>query len=264
MLKTNKIYCGDCLELMKQMPDKSVDLVFADPPFNISKKYDGKTCNDNKSDYRDWCENWINECFRVLKDNGSFYLMTIDRHLEWKMPIMARNGGFINLIKWRNVSASHSKRNFWNESQPIMLYGKSETYRFNTYAEKQITEDYNLRYGGYSTEPKGQLKDYWADIPFVYAGSIKHPEAIIKEGTNKKAHSQQMPIALPQRGILFSTDENDIILDPFIGSGTTAVAAIRTNRQFIGIEISPEYCKVAEKRISYERQQLLLPLTYTA
>ena len=243
----NKIICGDCIDVMAEMPDESVDLVFADPPFNVGKQYPN---GDKISDYRKWCKQWIDQCFRVLKPTGSFYLMTLSRHLEWKMPIMARHGMFINLITWRNVSASHSKRKFWGEYQPIMLYGKTDKYTFNTYA--QTIKDGERRWGGNSTEYKGQYKDRWDDIPFVYAGSIKHKEAVILEGTNRKAHPCQMPIALAERAILFSSNEDDIVLDPFLGSGTTVVACKRTRRKYIGIELSSEYCKLAENRLTIE------------
>ena len=83
-------YGSDCLEALHYIPSESVDLVFADPPFNVGIKYKGY--KDNSGTYREWCADWIAECFRVLKPTGSFYLMTIDRHLEWKMPIMAKYG----------------------------------------------------------------------------------------------------------------------------------------------------------------------------
>ena len=96
---------------------------------------------------------------------------------------------------------------------------------------------------------KFQLLDYWDDIPLVYAGSIKHKEAILEHGTCKKAHPCQMPEMLPGRAILFSTDENDIVLDPFTGSGTTAMACKKLKRQFIGSEISEEYFKIIKSRL---------------
>lgn len=260
MLELDTVYCGDCLEIMSRIPDESVDLVFADPPFNIGKPY-----KDRRDDYQDWCAKWIAQCFRVLKDTGSFYHMTLTRHLEWKMPLMAQYGVFMNLISWRNVSASHSKRSFWNEYQPIMVYGKTQDYKFNTYAEVDMTPltdcvQYHKRWrwGGYSTTYRGQLKDRWDDIPFVYAGSIHHPEAIIVAGTNKKAHPCQMPLGIVRRVILFSSDENDIVLDPFLGSGTTAVAAEELGRRWMGIELSSEYCTLAENRIAEARRQLKL------
>ena len=243
-LPINEIVCGDCLEVMKDWPDNCVDLVFADPPFNVGKKY---TKGDNRSDYKEWCGRWIKECWRILKDTGSFYLMTIPKHLDWKLPLLKNGGVFINLIKWRNVSACHGKRSYWGEYQPIALYGKTDNYIFNTYAE--INENGQRRWGGYSSEYKGQLKDCWDDIPFVYSGSITHKEAVLEAGTNRKAHPCQMPIELGSRAINFSTGPRAIILDPFCGSGTTCVAAKLLGRDYIGIDISEEYCEIARQRI---------------
>ena len=238
------------------LKDESVDMVFADPPFNVGKKYAGQT--DKRDDYYSWCESWIDQCFRVLKNTGTFYLMALDRHLEKIFPMMADRGKFINLVKWRNVSASHSKRSFWSSCQPILVYGKTENYKFNTYARVRKIASKNLRWGGYSTGPKGQLLDYWEDIPFVYAGSIAHPEAILKPGTNEKAHPCQMPVNLAVRCIVFSTDENDIVLDPFMGSGSTAVACDKVNRQFIGMDISPEYVEMTRKRLDNPQIKMIV------
>jgi site-specific DNA-methyltransferase (adenine-specific) len=255
-----ELHLGDCLEILPTIPDSSVDMVFADPPFNVGKNYGNGSNSDKRDDYRYWCEEWMSECFRVLKDTGSFYLMTLDRHLEWKMPIMSFYGTFINLVKWRNVSASHSKRKYWSSTQPIMVYGKSEDYIFNTYAETRTTDRRNLRWGGYSTEWKGQLLDYWDDIPFVYAGSIKHKEAVLEPGTNKKAHPAQMPVGLPLRAISFSTEQRAKVFDPFMGSGTTGVACAQAGRNFIGVEIQPKFYGISEQRIKEAQMQLSMEL----
>ncbi len=249
MLELNRIYCGDCLDLMKEMPDKSVDLIFTDLPFNVGKKYGKDTTKDRRDDYYDWCEQWIGEGFRVLKDTGTFYLMTIPRHLEKKFPMMGKYGHFINLINWRNVSASPDERRFWGSTQPILVYGKTENYKFNQYAVTRRIPKENQRWGGYTTHAKGQLLDYWDDIPFIYAGRVHHKEAVIKPGTNSKVHPAQMPIGLPERAILFSSDVGDIVLDPFHGSGSTAVAAVRTKRAFIGIEKEQEFVDLGNMRL---------------
>lgn len=201
------LFHGDVLEVLQTLESESVDMVFADPPFNVGIKYVGKSSNDDRPDYPEWCAAWIAECFRVLKPTGTFYLMTITRHLE-------------------------------------------HLYPFNTYAQTRKIAKGNMRWGGYTTEPKGQLLDYWNDIPFVYAGSIAHSEAILKPGTNEKAHPAQMPVNLPARAILFSTDEDDTVLDPFSGSGTTWEAAEKLGRQFIGIEKEAEYVEMARKRLA--------------
>jgi len=235
------IYHKDCRDMSEA---EDAVLVFADPPFNIGKPYRGN--GDRRRNYHEWCDQWIRQCWQLLLDIGSFYFMTITRYLEWQMPLMARYGVFINLISWRNVSGVGSKRAFWNDYQPIMLYGKSNDYLFNTYA---ITDDSGFRrWGGYSTEHKGQLRDRWDDIPFVYVGSIHHEEAIMKPNTNEKAHPCQMPLALARRCILFSSNEGDITVDPFLGTGTFAFAAKSLNRRCIGYEIEEKYCEIAANR----------------
>ncbi len=159
---------------------------------------------------------------------------------------MEKHGVFINKVEWRNVSAFHGKRGFWSSTQPIAVFGKTDKYKFNTYAQRRKIEW--LRWGGYSTKAQGQLLDYWDDIAFVYAGSVAHPEAILRPGTNQKVHPTQMPVNLAARCILFSTDTGDSVLDPFSGSGTTGAACIKLGRHFVGIERESEYVKLALDR----------------
>lgn len=246
---------GDCLDVMHEIESGSVDVVFADPPFNVGKKY-GNGHSDKRADYYAWCEQWIEECFRVLKDTGTIYLMTIPKHLGKLYPMLDARGVFINHINWRNVSAARHPRSFWNESQPILMYGKSDGYVFNQYAQTRKIDPKNLRWGGYSTEARGQMLDYWNDIPFVYAGSIHHPEAMLKPGTNKKEHPCQMPIALIERAILFSSNAGDTILEPFCGLAAGAVSAWRNERNYIGIDQSQEYLDLAAKRLAEEQMQI--------
>lgn len=128
----------------------------------------------------------------------------------------------------------------------IVVFGKTKKYKFETLAQRRkITM---LRWGGYKTKPQGQLLDYWDDIPFVYAGAIKPPEAILKPGTNQIMHPTQMPENLAARCILFSTNEGETVLDPFNGSGTTGAACIKLSRNFIGIEMENDYIKLARER----------------
>jgi DNA modification methylase len=247
------LYKGDCLKIMRTFPSESVDMIFADPPFNVGKRYGGKSNTDRRPDYYEWCASWIAEGFRLLKPTGTFYLMTIPRHVFRIGREMEKHGVFINKVEWRNVSAFHNKRGFWSSTQPIAVFGKTVAYKFNTYAQRRITKW--RRWGGYRTKPQGQLLDYWDDIPFVYAGSIRHPEAILKPGTNAKVHPTQMPVNLVARCILFSTDIGDTILDPFSGSGTTGEACIKLGRRFIGIEREEEYIKLTHDRWTKARLQ---------
>ena len=250
------LYEGDCLEIMRTLPSESVDMIFADPPFNIGKRYGGKADTDKRSDYYEWCSLWIAEGFRLLKPTGTFYLMTIARHVFRMGFEMEKHGVFINKVEWRHASAAHNKRSFWSSTLSIIVFGKTDKYKFNTYAQRRKSKW--LRWGGYTTRPQGQLLDYWDDIPFVYAGAIKHPEAIIKSGTNQKVHPTQMPVKLAIRCIVFSTDKGDTVLDPFSGSGTTGVACIKLGRRFIGIERESEFVKLTVDRWANVRLQPLL------
>ena len=239
------LYHGDCLEIMRSLESESVDMVFADPPFNIGKKYGGSASNDNRSDYYEWCADWIAEGFRLLKPTGTFYLMTIARHLEHLYPSMKAHGVFINQVNWKNAAAVNDKKSYWGAYQPILVYGKTDEYKFNLHVQRQKPQ-WQSFHG--KTGERGQMSDWWNDIVFVYAGAINHPEAILKDGTNSKAHPAQMPVNLAVRCIVFSTDEGDVVLDPFTGSGTTGVGAKKLNRRFIGIEKEQEYCDMAIAR----------------
>lgn len=255
------LYHGDCVEIMRSLPSESVDMIFADPPFNVGKKYGGDSKSDSMApeDYYRWAETWIEEGFRLLKKTGSFYLMTIDRHLESLFPMMKARGVFINLIKWKNVSSQDTRRAFLNSTQPILLYGKTDLYKFDPEAQRRAKSQF-FRYWSEnrSEKVKGKILDYWDDISLIYSGSVTHPEAIIDHETNKRAHLAQMPMNLSDRAILFSTDEGDIVLDPFNGSGTTGASCIKLNRNFIGIEKVKKYVDLTEKRWNQIRLQSTL------
>lgn len=240
---------GDVIDVLSAIKSESVDTIFADPPFNVGKKYGGTARNDRRTDYYEWCDEWISQCFRVLKPTGTFYLMTIVRHLERMYPMMAARGTFISQVNWKNVAANHNKRSYWNSYQPILVYGKTPDYTFNTYA--QVREPSQMFQSWSKTrraKSKGQLLDYWDDIPFIYAGSVKHREAILKPGTRSKAHPCQMPIALPLRAIVFSTNPGDVVLDPFTGSGSTLDACLQSDRYFIGLDREREYIDLITDR----------------
>lgn len=244
-----KLFKEDCTVGLPQLPSESVHMIFADPPFNVGKKYGVN--GDKRIDYYEWCDGWIAECFRVLKPSGVFCLMTISKHLGETYPMMHKRGAFINQVNWRNVGASHSKRGFWNSYQPILMYGKTSNYKFNTYAEKRVGVTYWSK--DRNDARLGQLQDTWDDIPYIFAGSACSPEAILKTRGKQKAHPCQMPEKLAGRCIAFYTDAGDTVLDPFVGSGTTLVAARKLGRFGIGFEREDEYCTLSMKRLEHSR-----------
>ena len=253
----NKIICGDAIEVMAEMPDESIDLVFADPPFNVGKSYPG---GDNMEHYQEWCAAWIGECFRVLKPTGSFYLMTIPKHLGHTMRSMNKHGNFIDQIIWRTTSLNASPKQHVRLYQLILFYAKTGGYTFHPKAQ-QIKRNYTVRASQLKKKPElaigypGRVGNLWDDIKFIAGGCMAPKEAVLCTDSKKKAHPCQMPVALAERAIVFSSNERDIVLDPFIGSGTTAVACIKTGRRYVGIDSGAGYCKLSEKRIADELAQ---------
>ena len=216
------IYCGDVLEVLPQI--ERVDMVFADPPFNMSKNYGGNVKGDQMSDadYRKWCARWMELCWNIIVPTGSFYLMTVPKHVEWKMPIMSKYGLMINLIIWRSGNIRLPGRALLGAYQPIMLYGKSGEFITN--------------------RQKGESTDFW-DIQVITGVQAEAIKA--ERGSHRKEHPCQMPVEIGERAIKFSTNKDMIVLDPFMGSGTIARAAKRLRRKFIGIDRVERYCEMA-------------------
>lgn len=131
---------GDCIDIMAEIPNDSVDIVFADPPFNLGKDY-GDTSNDSRSDYAEWCEAWIGECFRILKPTGSFFHMNYPDNMPKIWPIMSKYGTFRNCIIWKNTKMP-TKNKFVVGYQPILFYTKGDNYTFNHMAETKPLETF--------------------------------------------------------------------------------------------------------------------------
>lgn len=243
MTVTAELRHGDCLEVLPELKGK-VTLVIADPPFNLGKEFDRKWTDE---EYYAWCEALINACFDRLEANGSFFLMTIQRHVGRMMLSLGRLGHFRNMIVWLNSSMPVKDR-FCIGYQPILWYVKSlDDYIFNYGVERRVSRAV-LPWGRENTAHS--IKDIWDDIPFVSGGCMASSEAILLPGTKKKAHPAQMPIRLAERMINYCTKEGDTVLDPCMGIGTTGVACIRTGRNFIGVEEELDSFQRAEQRIA--------------
>jgi len=251
----NTIVVGDCLDIMAQMPDGTMDLIFADPPFNVGKNYG--CAPDNLANYSAWCRAWIDESYRLLRPTGVLIVMTIGRHLAHLFGALNNKGVFINQIIWKHQANGVYKRTFWPLYQPLLMYGKTTDYKFNRYAQRRLP---TRRWGSMTTQAQGQMGDLWLDIPFVWAGHIAHKECIKEPGTHRKVHPTQMPEGLAKRCIMFFTDEGDLVADFFMGSGTTAVVADRLGRKFFGCDINPDYVEMALQRLEKDRagRQLVL------
>lgn len=249
-MEINKIYNLDCVKGFLLLESQSIDCVWTDPPYNIEYAYDRYKDNMGLEAYKALMDHVFKECWRVLKPGKTMFMKQFYKNLPFIMEIGCRYFNFHNLIIWKNSSPAQPNDNFKPAYEVILMFTKGEINYFNPKFEvrKTIMPWNKKRAENYY----GKLTNIWDDIPYIYGGSIKHKEGIFKPGTNQKAHPCQHPMQLVVRSIGFTTQEGDVILDPFIGSGTTAEACKQLGRKFIGFEISPEYCKIAEERLKQE------------
>ena len=254
-MKLDTIYEGDCIKIIKEKIDeKSVNLVFADPPYNLSGnslKWEGnKTGGDwfmvneewdkmTAPEYIQFTSKWITACKKVLKDNGSIYIScTYHNIAEVIIALKELNFKINNVIVWQKTNAmpNMTKRLFTHSTEFIVWAVKGKNWIFN-YEELKIINP-NMQKNG---SPK-QMRDVWI-MPLVQGMERLH-------GTDGRAlHPTQKPEEMLKRIIIASSNKGDIVLDPFLGSGTTAVVAKQLGRKWIGIEKNKEYISAAQKRI---------------
>ena len=243
----DQIIHGDCLEVMQNIPDDSVDITFADPPFNLKKKYNGYKDNKENGAYLDWCKRWISEMVRITRPTGSIFIHNIPKWLTYYATFLNEVAHFKHWIAWDAPSGPMGK-SLQPSHYGILYYVKDPTqkkfYEIR-YPHKRCRKcRYLLKdYGGKkdSLHPFGPLvSDSWVDIH-----RIKHDKY-------RDEHPCQLPMQLLERIILMSTDENDIVLDPFVGTGTSAIAAKRLGRRFIGIDIDDKYADITREKLLRE------------
>ena len=247
----NKIIKGDCLSVLKKIPDNSVDMTFADPPFNLKKKYGNYKDSKETVDYLNWCNRWISEMVRVTKPTGSIFVHNIPRWLTYYAEHLNKIAHFRHWIAWDSGGAPLGKTLLPNH-YGILYYTKSVSYKnFKFYDIRyphpkcRVCKEFLKDYGGKKDQAHDLgplLSDVWNDIH-----RIRHKK-------RRDQHPCQLSIPLLERLILMTTDAGDIVLDPFIGTGTTAVAAKQMGRKYIGIDIDPDYVNIAKNNVDYSRE----------
>jgi len=243
----HKIIYADALEALKTLPDNSVDLIFADPPYNIGKNFNGKIEKwDTEESYLEWCYEWLDLCVQKLKPNGSFYVMTatqfmpyFDIHLRKKLTILSR------LVWSYDSSGVQAKKYYGSMYEPILFCVKDKNnYTFNT--NDILVEA--------KTGAKRKLIDYRKAVPTVYnsekvPGNVWEFSRVRYRMDEYENHPTQKPISLLERIIKASSNEDDLVLDPFSGTFTTCYVAKELNRNSIGIELQDEYVKIGLRRL---------------
>ena len=236
----NIFYNEDCLLALKDIKDKTVDLIFADAPYNIGKDFGNDS--DKWKDYKEylkWCYNWIDECFRILKDNGTFYIMTSTQYMPYLDVYVSENYNVVNRIVWTyDSSGVQAKNKFGSLYEPIIMCTKTSKSKYTFNAEDIMVEA--------KTGSERKLIDYRKNPPQPYntrkvPGNVWNMNRVRFRMAEYQNHPTQKPEELLKRVILASSNKGDVVLDPFSGSFTTCKVALDLDRKCIGIELNPEY-----------------------
>jgi modification methylase len=252
-LPLNEIIAGDCIDVMNSLPAESIDLIFADPPYNLQLKGDLHRPDNSKVDavddhwdqfssfraYDEFTTAWLKAARRLLKPNGAIWVIG-SYHNIFRVGASLQNEGFwiLNDVVWRksNPMPNFRGKRFTNAHETMIWAGKNEAskYTFNYDALKALNEGI-------------QMRSDWV-LP-ICTGHER-----LKDEAGDKAHPTQKPESLLHRILVGSTNPGDVILDPFFGTGTTGAVAKMLGRDFIGIEREEAYRKVATKRIANARK----------
>ncbi len=243
----HKIIWGDAIEVLETIEDSSVDLIFADPPYNIGKKFVNlPDCWESDSAYRNWCYSWLEMCTNKLKPAGTMYVMAATQNMPYfdlflrdKLTILSR------IIWYYDSSSVQARKYFGSLYEPILHCVKDENhYTFN--ADDILVQA--------RTGAVRKLIDYRKPVPKVYnskkvPGNVWEIPRVRYRMVEYENHPTQKPVALLERIVKASSNEGDLVLDPFCGTFTTSYVAKKLKRKSIGIEINEEYIKIGLRRL---------------
>lgn len=247
----NKIIHADLFEIIDSLPNHFVDLLFVDPPYNLTKNFNEQTFKEKKhDDYELWLDSWISKMNRLLKPNASIYICG-----DWKSSSAIFNVAskyFIprNRITWEREKGRGAKTNWKNCAEDIWFFTKSDDYIFNLEAVKvkrKVIAPYRDESGTPKDWNEHEDGNYRITHPSNLWTDITIPFWSMAENTN---HPTQKPEKLLAKLILASSNKGDLVFDPFLGSGTSAVTAKKLGRNYCGIEIDEYYCCLGQKRLA--------------
>jgi site-specific DNA-methyltransferase (adenine-specific) len=255
----HKVIWGDAIKaLSSEIEDESIDLVFADPPYNIGKDFNGRIDKwESEESYFDWCYKWLDLCISKLKPSGSFYVMTATQNMPYFDIYLRKRMTILSRIVWSyDSSGVQAKKYYGSLYEPILFCVKDkDNYTFN--ADNIMVEA--------RTGAVRKLIDYRKPVPKVYnskkvPGNVWNIPRVRYRMEEYEEHPTQKPVALLNRIVTASSNPRDIVLDPFSGTFTTSHVAKKLDRMSIGIEIEEEYVKTGLRRLEicseYEGQPL--------
>lgn len=262
---SNRVIQGDCVKELARLAPESVDLAFADPPFNIGYKYDVYDDRQQAEEYLAWCSRWMAEIHRVLKPTGAFWLAIGDEFAAELKVAAQRECGFHcrSWIVWYYTFGVNCVRKFTRSHAHLFHFVKDpRNFTFNAFAPGvRVPSARQLVYADGRANPAGRLPDdTWIlrpqDVPDGFAADSDTWYFARVAGTFKERagfHGCQMPEQLLGRILRVSSCEDELVLDPFAGSGSTLVVAKKLNRRYLGIELSKEYVEQIRRRLAAVR-----------
>lgn len=246
----NKLFTGDALTVIPLLPEQTVDLLIADPPYNMDKTFNNSKFSRRSSEkYAEWLESWISLIPRIMKPTASIYVCTEWRSSAEVQKVLEKYFIIRNRITWEREKGRGSKQNWKNSHEDIFFCTVSDNYTFNIDAVKlkrKVIAPYRLKNGKPKDWEQEDIGKYRLTHPSNLWTDISVPFWSMSENTS---HPTQKPEKLIAKLILASSCENDLIFDPFCGSGTTLVTAKKLNRKFTGIEIDEYYSLLTLKRL---------------
>lgn len=238
---------GDSLSVLKKIKNNSVQLIFADAPYNIGKDFGNNSDKwDSVTEYIEWCKSWIDECMRVLKDDGTMYFMTATQHMPYLDIYVSEKYNVLCRIVWTyDSSGVQSKKNYGSLYEPILMINKSKKSRYIFNYEDILVEA--------KTGAKRKLIDYRKNPPQPYntkkvPGNVWNFSRVRFKMDEYENHPTQKPEALLERIIKASSNPGDLVLDPFSGSFTTSAVAVRLGRAALGVDLNEEYFEMGLRR----------------
>ena len=241
------VILGNCLENLSKIADNSIDLIFADPPYNIGKDFGNNKDKWNSTDeYISWCKLWIDECFRILKKDGTFYFMTATQFMPYLDVYVSEKYNVLSRIIWSyDSSGVQSKKIYGSLYEPILMCTKNKNSKYTFNYEDILVEA--------KTGAQRKLIDYRKKVPTPYntqkvPGNVWNFNRVRFKMEEYENHPTQKPESLLERIILASSNKEDIVLDPFSGTFTTSSVAIKLGRKAIGIELNNDYYKIGIRR----------------
>ncbi|MDD3179591.1 MAG: adenine-specific DNA-methyltransferase [Opitutaceae bacterium] len=242
------IYMGDAMDILSScIPDASVNLIFADPPYNIGKNFNGRKDKwESDEKYLDWCYRWLSLCIAKMSPNGTFYLMAATQNMPFLDIFLRKHLTVLSRIVWSyDSSGVQAKRYFGSLYEPILHCVKNpDDYVFN--ADDVMVEA--------KTGATRKLIDYRKPVPTQYStmkvpGNVWSIPRVRYRMPEYEEHPTQKPIALLERIVLASSNPGDLVLDPFSGTFTTGAATHKHGRRFVGIEAEEAYIKIGLRRL---------------